>query len=498
MTTGPRSLDPRTPVIVGVGQLDVDEAAADPADEPLDLIERSVMAAATDTGATGVLAAVDAVRIVSILSWRYRDPGAIVATRIGANTARTAVSPMGGNSPQMLVNQSALDIASGQCDVVVIAGAEAWRTRQNARRAGVDPTWGPLDESAVPAEVIGSEMEMSHPAEMARGIVKTINAYPIFETAIRADAGRSPHDHLVHISELWARFSAVASANPHAAVRHALSAEEIRTPAPGNRWIGYPYTKWLVSNDRVDQSAALIMCSAERAEALGIARDRWVFPLAGTDTAEPVMSFRHDLHRSPAIGVGGGRVLELAGLGVDDLGHIDLYSCFPSAVQIGARELGIGLGRDLTVTGGLTFAGGPWNNYVTHSIATMVDVLRDDHGSIGLCTANGGLISKHSFGLYSTEPPVAGFRHDSPQGQVDAAPRREVLGGYDGPVTVEAYTVMHDRSSSPEAAMVACLTPAGQRTWTKSTDPDLMELLVTEEGCGRPGTVTADGIVHLD
>ena len=41
--------------------------------------------------------------------------------------------------------------------------------------------------------------------------------------------------------------------------------------------------------------------------------------------------------------------------------------------------------RDLTVTGGMTFAGGPWNNYVTHGVATMVGVLREDPGDLGLC-----------------------------------------------------------------------------------------------------------------
>src|SRR5690606_29330895 len=135
---------------------------------------------------------------------------------------------------------------------------------------------------------------------------------------------------------------------------------------------------------------------------------------------------RADLGRSPAIAVGGARCLELGGVGVDDVAHLDLYSCFPSAVQIAAEELGIGLDRPLTVTGGLTFAGGPWNDYVTHSIATMVGVLREDPGAIGFVTANGGLISKHAFGLYSTTPPAGGFHHDAPQAAVDAVPGREV------------------------------------------------------------------------
>jgi acetyl-CoA C-acetyltransferase len=498
MTTAPHSLDPRTPVLVGVGQLDVDDDAAVATDEPVDLMERALRAAADDSGVPTLLGAVDSVRVVATLSWRYNDPGRLLAERVGACDAHTAVSPMGGNSPQMLVNRSSLDILAGTHDVVAITGGEAWRTRQAFRRRGDNPPWTEIDEAIPPAQVIGGGLEMSHPAELARGIAMPIHAYPIFETALRASEGRSPADHLVHISDLWARFSEVAAANPHAAVREVFTAEQLRTPTPDNRWVGYPYTKWMVSNDRVDQAAALILCSVQRAEALGIPRDRWVFPWSGTDTAEPTMSLRHDLHRSPAIRVGGGRAFELAGVGVDDLAHIDLYSCFPSAVQIGAHELGIGLDRGLTVTGGLTFAGGPWNNYVTHSIATMVGVLREDAGSIGLCTANGGLISKHSFGTYSTEPPSGGFRYEAPQAEVDLAPHRDVTSDHQGPVIVEAYTVMHGRDGQPETAFAACLTPEGHRTWATADDPGLLGHLIAEEGCGQVGAVDGSGRLTLE
>ena len=73
-------------------------------------------------------------------------------------------------------------------------------------------------------------------------------------------------------------FSEVAAANPYAWIREAKTAEEIRTPRPTNRMIGFPYTKYMNSNNDVDMGAALIMCSVEKAQALGIPRDRWVFP----------------------------------------------------------------------------------------------------------------------------------------------------------------------------------------------------------------------------
>src|SRR5207244_6690330 len=116
------------------------------------------------------------------------------------------------------------------------------------------------------------------------------------------------------------------------------------------------------------------------------------------------VSERADLHSSPAIRAAGRAVFGLAGVGIDDVAHVDLYSCFPSAVQIGAAELGLGLAetdRPLTVTGGLSFAGGPGNNYSTHAIAPMADVLRADPGPHGLVTGLGWDRNTQRRALYS-------------------------------------------------------------------------------------------------
>ena len=70
--------------------------------------------------------------------------------------------------------------------------------------------------------------------------------------------------------------------------------------------IGFPYTKRMNSNNAVEQGAAVILCSAERAEALGVPRDRWVFPHSGTDAHDHYhVSNRDDLGASPAMRLGG-------------------------------------------------------------------------------------------------------------------------------------------------------------------------------------------------
>jgi acetyl-CoA C-acetyltransferase len=491
-------VDPRTPVLIGAGQLSRRVDRGEPPLEPVDLIVEAARRAATDTGAgDAALTGVDAIHIVSVLSWRYRDPGLLVAERVGAAPRDTTLSGMGGNSPQSLVNQACLDIQAGRSDLVLLGGAEAWRTRMGARSANGELDWTVQGDDVPKARQSTPDVAMSAPGEQARGVVMPVQVYPIFEQAVRLGLGRSVDDHLVAMSELWSRFSEVASTNPHAWIQRRYSAEEIRTPSADNRWIGFPYTKLMNSNNAVEQGAAVILCSAERAEALGVPRDRWVFPHSGTDAHDHYfVSERDDLGASPAMRIGGRAALELAGVGVDDLAHVDLYSCFPSAVEIAAAELGLGIDRQLTVTGGLSFAGGPWNNYVMHSIATMAGVLRDDPGSLGLVTANGGFITKHAFGVYSTEPPATPFRHADPQAEVDALPRRVLCEAPDGAIEVEAWTVLHGRGG-PETGLVVGLLADGQRAWGTTSDADQLQTMLTEELGGRKVDVRPDGAFSL-
>jgi acetyl-CoA C-acetyltransferase len=492
-------VDPRTPVLIGAGQLSnrVDRGAE--VLEPVDLIAAALRRAAEDSGVgEAALTGADAVHTVGLLSWRYRDPAALVAQRVGATPRATTVTGMGGNGPQSLVNLTCLAIQRGDTDLALLGGAEAWRTRMASRSAGAELEWTREGEDVPEATRSIPEAPMVSPGEQARGVVMPVQVYPLFEQAHRVVLGRSLDDHLVAVSELWARFSEVAAGNPHAWIQEAYTPEEIRTPTPDNRMIGFPYTKRMNSNNAVEQGAAVILCSTERAEALGVPRDRWVFPHTGTDAHDHYFfSERDDLGRSPAMRIAGRRSLELAGVGVDDLAHIDLYSCFPSAVEISAYELGIGLDRPLTVTGGLSFAGGPWNNYVMHAIATMVGRLRDEPGALGLVSANGGYITKHAFGIYSTEPPSTPFQHEDVQAEVDALPSRELSEDADGEITVEAWTAMHDRDGDPENGIVVGLLDDGRRAIGTSRDADVLKALVTEDPAGRRARVAPDGAVEL-
>jgi len=492
-------LDPRLPVLVGAGQITQRVRDGDPTLEPAELMAEALRRAEDDSGASGVLAAADSIQVVGEVSAMYPDPGALVAERIGATPRETVKAVMGGSWMGWMLNHAAADIQAGRADVVLLTGGEAWVSAVQARRQGRQLGWATQPDGTEPTRIVGDEAPLLSSTENARGLLMPVQVYPLFEIAVRATEGEAPEAHRRRIGELYERFAAVASENPYAWRRTPYTAEEIITPSPSNRWIGYPYTKLLVSNQNVDQGAGLILCSVAKAEALGIPRDGWIFLHGAADAHDHwYVSNRSDLHSSPAMRVAGRAALDLAGLGVDELAHVDLYSCFPAAVQIGATELGLGLDRQLTVTGGMAFAGGPWNNYTMHGIATMAGVLRDDPGSYGLCSANGGFITEHSFCVYSTEPPRAGaFRHAEPQDEVDALPRRDLVDDHDGPVEVESYTVMFDRDGNPTNGIVAGLTPGGQRTWCGTEDADAMAELMADECVGRKATRNADGRVEL-
>ncbi len=411
------SLDDRQPVIVGVGQLNqrVDDGAESL--EPVDLMVEALRRAVKDCGTDAVVDAVDSVRAVHVFGWRYRDPARLVAQRLGCPDAATVATNIGGNVPQMVVNGACRDIAAGDAEVVLVTGAEAGRSKARHRRAGTTPDWTVQGDDVEPDAWANADTPLILPAEVGRGVAMPIQIYPLFESAWRASQGWSVAEDRRRIAELMARFSEVAAANPHAWRQEALTPEQIDSPADGNRMIGFPYRKVVNSNESVEQGAGLIICSAGKARSLGIPAERWVFPVAGTDGADAqYVSNRATFSGSPAIRIAGGRALSLAGVEAEALDHVDLYSCFPVAVQVAAHELGLSTDRDLTVTGGLPFAGGPWSNYVTHSIATMVERLRATGGT-GLVFANGGYLTKHSFGVYCDRGPGRAVRVGAPPGR---------------------------------------------------------------------------------
>jgi acetyl-CoA C-acetyltransferase len=503
------ALDPRTPVVVGVGQITNRVDTGCEPREPVDLIVAAARDAADDCGAPRVLAGTGCIRLAHTYSWRYQNAARLVADRLGIGDVRTVEALPVGALPQRQLGHAAADIAAGRVDTVLIGGAEAWRSRLMAGpfdtffldgddawqgtlvpRSSTDaPGWTHQPDDVQPPERFGT-FDIIHPSELAAGVTDAPQIYAMFEHAARARAGRTIDEDLAVIGALIELFCHVAAANPHAWTRTPATAEQIRTLGPGNRLIAHPYTKLMCANERVDQGAALLLTSVARARALGIPTERWVFPHAMTWSCDTYISHRHELGRSPMAEASAAALQALTGREPAAAEFVDLYSCFPSTVQILAASFGLPLDRPLTVTGGLRFAGGPASTYVTHALAALVGRLRERPGTTGLCAGVGGWLTYLSLGQYSTAPPAAPFRLvevDDPGG----ATRRESAPDATGPATVETYTAVPESRAGPARGIVACLLADGRRTWGNVTDAALAASMLEDDWLDQPVTVDA-------
>jgi acetyl-CoA C-acetyltransferase len=489
-------LDPRLPIIVGFAQDKQRVTATAQAREPLQLMLDVLESAARDAGTLRLLELLDLVVVVRG-AWNYSDPGRLIAEHVRAKSARTALTAAGGNSPQSALNELARRIMAGEIQAGALVGGEGIYTRRRARRLGTERKTT-VQSGVVPDESFGVEYKMSSPKEESYGLRAPLHYYALFENALRAERKESIGEHRERIAGLLCRFSMIAADNPDSWQRDHLSIDRIQVPGVDNQMVAFPYTKRMCSNWFTDQAAALLVCSVGMANQLGIHRDQWVFVHSGTDANDRrYVSNRGGLSESPAIRSGGSRAMELAGIGPDEIAHLDIYSCFSSAVQVATKELRIGEGRQLTVTGGMAYFGGPLNNYVTHSIGTIAKVLRSDPGSWGVVTANGGYLSKHAFGVYSSEPPRSSYRYENLKAEMDLLPSVHLAEDYVGPAIIEASTVVFDEGR-PERAVIASRTSQGARVWSTSTDVSALEAATTRELAGTPVNIRADGSAELD
>ena len=501
-------------MLIGAGQFTYRGAPAE-APSPLGLLRRATAAAARDAGLTeGALAGLDTVAVVgfavdaegalaALPIPRLSNPPAALARALGASPRWAPYTQMGGNSSQQLINSVCARIAAGEADFALAVGGEFLgslmrRLTQNLGFEGYE-----TDEGAEPPERVGDGRPGTSPQETAHGLNLPVNTYPLFENALRARDGRSLEAHQARLGRLFAPFTEVAAKNPYAWFPKARTAEELVTVGPDNRMVSWPYPKYLNAIMQVDQSAGVIIASVAKARELGVPEHQWVFLHGCADAHDLWFPLeRQNYHSSPAMRLTGLRALEMAGIGTDDLSFIDLYSCFPSAVEVGAEELGLSLDdpRGFTVTGGLPYAGGPGNNYSMHAVATLVGLLKGKPGAYGLSTANGWFLTKQSVGIYSTKPFEGVWRREDPaviQRQIDALPHPAIVDAPEGPASIETYTVVHTRDGYRMGIVIGRDAAGARFVANTPRDEATLKDLERVEGVGRRGHVRrADDGVH--
>lgn len=497
----------RIPILVGSGQITQREADPRAALDAMDLTAAAARKAAEDAhGGQALLQALDTIvvlRSFSDTSWRFKspfggpkNPPKSIANRLGANGAKRLVyTHPGGNMPQWSINRLFEMVTRGEVGAAMVCGGEALATQKAAERAKLALDWN--EDAGGAYEEWGIATRGWNDIEDRHRMAGAIFAYPLFENGIRRHLGRTIPEHMAAIGKLFAHFAAVAKANPLADRRQGYTAQQIATVSADNPYIGFPYTKLMNSNAFIDQASAVILTSVAKARELGIPESRWVYLHGCADAHDHwYISDRHNYYSSPAMRIVAQEAFAMAGMTLADIDKIDLYSCFPSAVQIACREMGIAEDdpRGLTVTGGLPYFGGPGNNYVTHSIAQMMDEVRKVPGSKGLVTANGNYVTKQSAGIYSTMPSTQPFAPKNPalyQATIDNDKGPQTVETAKGAAIIETYTVMHDRKGPSYSILFGRLGDGRRFIANTPDDPKLLQDMVDRDYMGASGVVSS-------
>ncbi len=478
--------DSRQLCLIGAAQHTVRDGQAC---EPLVSWAQRAREATAVAGSESILAQIDSLQVVYCQSWPYDDPVGRLAAALGADPRHRLYSGIGGTTPQVLVNDTAAAMRRGELDLALICSAEALATVRAAKKRGEGLPWSHRKSTPFP-------WEPPHASELDHEVVQAWETFPLWDTARRARRGATLADDAAEAAALMAAMTSVAAANPHAWRREVLDAATVGTPTADNRYVGWPYTKHEVAVMDVDMSAALLLATREKADALGVGEDRRIY-LSGWGYAEDpaTVAERADMSCSLGMAVAGRQALADAGLSLSQISGFDLYSCFPSSVRLSCDALGLALddSRGLTLTGGLPYAGGPASGYVTHSIAAAYDLLSGGHGH-ALITGVGMHMAKHVAAVWSAEPPnaVAGQRDTESGAQATGQPRYPVLTAWSGPATVAAYTVAHGRDGAAERGLVVLDTAEG-RALARVYDTDLLADAESRELVGQTVRVSTDG-----
>ncbi|MES0875377.1 acetyl-CoA acetyltransferase [Sinimarinibacterium thermocellulolyticum] len=452
----------RQPVIIGVGEsIDRGRSLAE-AKEPMALMVEALQAAQQDAG-TALLQHVDTLYVVREFSWPYVDPPGLLAWRLDMPASHRFYGEDGGETPIRCLHEAAQRIASGASGVVAVVGAEAAYTTAAAWKSNVPLPWQHRDSTAKTP----TGRDFVSETALVCGVVQPAHVYPFFENAFAAARGKTQAEALVESAEMYSRLSAIAARQPFAWSQRTYRPEEMLNTDADNRWVAWPYCKRMVANPMVNQGAAILLTNRARAREMGVADDRMIHVWGGAYAREHRDYLQRDSYsRSAAQTAVLQSVAERVG-GAQAFQALEIYSCFPCVPKMALHALGLPDDTSVSVTGGLSFFGGPLNNYMSHAAVAMTRVLREADERPALLYGQGEYLTKHHALVLSRCPDEGAFDDMNPCVQARAdlmmSVVPELLHWYEGEATVETFTVLYDRQMQPDFGAVIARTPIGER-----------------------------------
>jgi len=448
---------------------------------------RAVRAAAADAGVPGILTSVDRIAVPQG-TWSLTNPARTVARRAGCPDTRTLRYEV-GVSQQEAINHVLDAVVRGECGAALVVGGEA---RAFARAGGSEPD----EEQAPPDEIVSRPPDFVAPIELAAGMVlPPVVQYALIENALAAAEQLTALDQRTAIASLWARFNQRARHNPDALFAAPLTPSDIATPGPQNRPLAFPYNRWHASQWTVDQAGALLICAAGVAEDAGVPRERWLCPHVAVHSSEAVtLTARRHLHAWPGMAALGRAAEAHLGQRLGDLSLAEVYSCFPAAVRVQQRALGLDPEGTPTLTGGMTFAGGPFNNFVLQSMVALARRLRAEPSELGLVTTVSGMLSKPGLAVWSASPPdrargplLANMAAES-MAATQQVPVIDLPPDRNTPATVASFTVTFGGPDGLEPVRTAIVADL----------PDGVRTAATCENAATARVALAEGLIGRD
>lgn len=470
----------KTPVVIGISSIQ-QKGSFEQLDEALILMEKATQKAIVDSTNSKITDYIDQIQIPKGY-WKYRDPGKWISERNNIQSAVTSVTKI-GVLQQNLINSACHDIAQGKIRASLIVGGEARYKKILALKENKEFIETELNIN--PDFYVKAADELQTKEERDELGLMAVGYYAILETAYRKKNGLSLKEHKDKISNMYAEFSKIAANNPDGWIDSNKSAEDIKQISKENPLQAFPYNKFHCTSWNVNQASAMILCSEDLADKLGIPKNKRVYPLASSETNHMIAPIqRPKLSESTGLDLAAKFIKDICDEHKIQPNTYDLYSCFPIAVQMFADSLNLGSEDVKTVTGGMPFAGGPLNNYMIHSTVKMLSEIRNNHSSIGLVTGVSGMMTKQAFALWAKEPLIQFISKDVTE---DAASIEHPVGmstQTNGIAIILGYTIFKDANKDMKVVIYG-EDSQNKRKVLISKDKEIIKNMGEEEWVGK-------------
>ena len=451
-------------------------------DEALHLMDKAVKEALSDSGNEHVKDYIDEIRIPKGF-WRYRDPGKWIARNNNFKNIPTTYVTKIGVLQQNLINEACQKIETGEINASIILGGEARFKQLRAVIEKKEYFETKLDEN--PDFYIKAKEDLYGDEELAELGAMAVGYYATMETAIRKNDGEGIEEHQNNIALMYEEFSKIASENKDGWLNHPYAKEDILETSKKNKMLAYPYNKLHCTSWNVNQSAAIIICSEELANELEIDNKKRVYPISSSENNHMIaIQQRPKLYESLGMTYAANSINKMIERLDIKLDAYDLYSCFPAAIKMFTKSMGLDSEIPKTVTGSMPYAGGPLNSFVIHSTVKMIQKIRALEVKYGLITGVSGMMTKQSFCIWGKEYKEHFIFDDvTERAKLDESPI-ELSNISEGKGEIIGYTIIEGSENAAKAVLYLD-DEKKHRKVVSSMDKNFINLLTEEEWVGK-------------